>query len=284
MNNGNQKIIGYDPQTGLPIYEMQNSQSQINYQQPMNNQTINSQSVNNINNKKNDKQSKLITVLIITNVITFILMSVFIVAFILKKPNVESINSENKTEENKGYTSTATNEPVSSDWKKYQFSIKGKTLSLPCSYQELSDISGFKMKSSDEKSYLESNSSTYVNLYINDSNNDQKLALYVDIKNDTAEDLQYSNTEVVSLWQSMYQVETNKAEKIIFPGNLSVGMEITNEQVIELFGEPTKIRDNSGYYTLTYNDDTTYTTINYYEIVLNKGVIEELRLDHKKNN
>ena len=267
MNNENNKIIGYDPQTGLPIYETQNLQS-----------------INNINDKKNNKQSKLITALIITNFITFILMSVFIVAFILKKPNVESIDSENKTEENKGYTSTATNEPVSSDWQKYQFSVKGKTLSLPCSYQELSDISGFKMKSSDEKSYLEGNSSTYVNLYINDFNSDQKLALYVDIKNSTAGDLKYSNAEVVQLWQNIYQVETNKAEKIIFPGNLSVGMEITKEQVIELLGEPTKTRDDIDYYTLIYNGDKTYTTINYYEIVLYEGVIESLTLDHKKNN
>ena len=211
-------------------------------------------------------------------------MITFIVAFIFKNPSAENVDI---VEENKGYNNTATTKPVSSDWKEYQFSIKGKTLALPCAYQELSDISGFAMKSSEEKSYLERRSSTYVNLYINDLNNQQKLALYIDIKNNTEEDMKYSDSEVVRISQTKYQVQTNKADKITFPGNLEVGMEITKEQIVELFGEANEIKDysteNYSNIILSYNDDEVYSTINFYQIKLINGVIDELTLDHKKN-
>lgn len=283
MNNN--KIIGYDPMTGQPIYENQNQTNNFNQQVEQKNTQVMSQKMDALKPKKEKKnQSKLITILIITNVLTAILSIVFIVAFILKDDNNKTVE---KIEEDVGYTSTATTDPVSNDWTKYQFSIKGKTLSLPCLYKEFRDISGFSMKSFNEKSYLERNSSTNVNLYIGDKDN-QKLALYVDIKNNTKEDLQYREAELGRISQTKYQVETNNADLITFPGNLKIGMESTKEKIIELFGEPSKIRDNSnepyGNITLTYNMDTTYTTINYYEIKISDGKIEELTLDHKKND
>lgn len=141
------------------------------------------------------------------------------------------------------------------------------------------------MKSSDEKSYLERNYSTSVNLYTGNLEN-QKLALYTDIKNNTSNDLAYIDTEIISLWQTKYQVETNGAEAIIFPGNLKVGMEITQEEIVNLFGEPTDMHDYSddkyNSVTLTYNEDEIYTTINYYKIVLTNNKIEEITLNHKK--
>ncbi len=279
MNNNN-KIIGYDPQTGQPIYEMQNQINTYNQptQQNMNAQ-INVQSPNI--EKKN--QNKLIKVLITTNVLTAILSIVFIVSFIVKGTNDGVVD---KIEEENEYISIATTNPVSSDWTKYQFSIKGKTLSLPCSYKEFKDVSGFYMKSFAEKSYLERNSSNYVNLYIGDKDN-EKLVLYADIKNNTKEDLQYSKAEIVRISQTKYQVETNKAELITFPGDLKVGMEISKEQIINLFGEPSKIDDYIDTYnsiTFTYNMDPIYTSLNYYKIEITDGKIEELVLDHKKNN
>lgn len=303
MNNENLKIIGYDPQTGQPIYEVQNQiQTNNNMQQTTTNfeHTVQENlSIENTNyqnvvqtpsDKPNvDKKSKGKTnkVLIITNVITAIFLALFVVMFILKDTNNDCAEPNEITLEEKSYNKTATTEPVSKDWKKYQFSINGKTLSLPCLYMEFKDISGFSMKSYNEKSYLERNSSTYVNLYIGDIEK-EKLALYIDIKNNTSEDLQYTKSEIVSLWQTNYQVETNNAEAIIFPGNLSVGMEVSKDQIIELFGEPTDIDEYSSTnyesITLTYNGDTTYSTINYYKIEIKNGKIDALTLDHKKNN
>ena len=277
MNNN---MIGYDPMTGQPIYENQN---QVNAYNQSIEQNINSQIDIKQQNIEKNSQNKINKILIITNIITAILSIVFIVAFILKDNN----KNIEKIEEVNTYTSTATTEPVSNDLTKYQFSIKGKTLSLPCSYKEFSDISGFFMKSFNEKSYLERNSSTNVNLYIG-AKDDPKLALYADIKNNTKEDLKYSDAELGMISQTKYQAETNNADLITFPGNLKIGMQTTKEKIIELFGEPSKIIDNSsepyGNITLTYNMDTTYTTINYYEIIIKDGKIEELTLDHKKYN
>ena len=285
MNNN--KIIGYDPMTGQPIYETQSSPV-INeptiVQQNITPQTTNLQTAVEQDKKKKNKPGNLIKVLIITNILTAVLSIIFIVAFILKDTDNKS---EEMLEEESGYTSTVTTEPVSSDWTKYQFSIKGKTFTLPCLYKEFRDISGFNMKSSDEKSYLQANYSTYVNLYIGDENN-QKLALYIDVKNDTNEDLRYSESQLVRISQTEYQVETNKADLITFPGDLKIGLEISKERIIELLGEPTKIIDDSdepyGSITLTYNMDSYYTTVNYYQIILRDGKIDELTLDHKKSN
>lgn len=268
----NQQVNSQPTNFQIPIQENTNYQNDV---QPA--------KIKPIENKNNP--GKLNMVLIITNIITAVMLVGFIVSFILKDTSCESGNPIEKVESEKNdYTSTATTEPVSKDWKKYQFSVKGKTLSLPCSYKELKDITGFAMKSSDEKSYLEKTSSTYVNLYTGDS---QKLALYIDIKNNTSEDLQYGESEVVRLWQTLYQVETNNAEIITFPGDLKVGMEITKEKIIELFGEPSKIRDNSGEtysgMTLSYYGDEIYSTINYYEIQIMNGKIDSITLDHKKN-
>ena len=303
MNNENLKIIGYDPQTGQPIYEVQNQiQANNNIQQTATNfehtvqenlsiENTNYQNVvqtpsdkTNIDKKSKGKTNK---ILIITNIITAIFLALFVVMFILKDINNDCAEPNDIPSEEKSYNKTATTEPVSKDWQKYQFSINGKTLSLPCLYMEFKDISGFSMKSYNEKSYLERNSSTYVNLYIGDIEK-ENLALYIDIKNNTSEDLQYTKSEIVSLWQTNYQVETNNAEAIIFPGNLRVGMEVSKEQIIELFGEPTDIKEYSSTnyetITLTYNGDTTYSTINYYKIEIKNGKIDALTLDHKKNN
>lgn len=73
---------------------------------------------------------------------------------------------------------------------------------------------------------------------------------------------------------------------LFFPGGLTVGMEITEEQVKTLLGEPTKVNDySSGNYvskTLKYNEDSTYTTTNYYEIEIINGKIDSLKLDKRR--
>lgn len=290
MNNMNPQPLNTEPTQQQYIQNQQVNNQPTNFQTPIQDNinyqnNVQPSNITPIENKNNP--GKLNKILIITNIITAALLVVFIMAFILKDTNCESSNPVEKIEEEKNnYTSTATTEPVSKDWQKYQFSIKGKTLSLPCTYLEFKDISGFSMKSSDEKSYLERNSSIYVNLYVGDKDN-QKLALYTDIKNDTSEDLQYSKSDIVRLNQTKSQVENYGAEVITFPGDLQVGMEMTKEGIIELFGEPGKIRDNSneayGGITIAYYGDEVYTTINYYEIQIYSGKIDSITLDHKKN-
>lgn len=179
----------------------------------------------------------------------------------------------------------ADNAEVSADWTTYSFSVNGKTLSLPCSYQELADATGFAMKSSDAKSYLEAGYYTNVNLYIGE---DQDLALYVDILNDTEGDLCYADCIVVAISQTEYQAVEQGASMITFAGGLQVGQEMTTADVEAVFGEPQDTYEYHGddpdfpydSYTWTYAEDPDRTYYNIFEVSIVNGIIDEITIDH----
>lgn len=167
----------------------------------------------------------------------------------------------------------------SGKWSNYEVVINGKTIKLPCTYDELTNISGFKIKSSQENSSLSSNSYVLVNMYKND-----KLALYTEILNDTSSDIKYTDGKVTRISQTKYQVSTG-ADQIIFPGNIKAGDKITKEEILSKYGEPTKIRNysNDGYEsdTYIYNADKNWTTTNYFEIKVVNSIIDEITLDNR---
>ena len=184
-----------------------------------------------------------------------------------KSDDVTDYNEENKDID------------VSNDSDVYEFIVNGYEIELPCSYDDLKKATGFSMKSSDENSVLSNNYYTIVNMYKND-----KLALYTEILNDTGGDAKYTEGKITRVSQSKYQV-SNGADKIVFPGGLTAGEEITIDKIKELFGEPTDTNEYSsdGYESLTYtyNADTSWTTTNYFEIKVVNGVIDEITLDNR---
>lgn len=171
---------------------------------------------------------------------------------------------------------------ITNDWDDYEFVINGKELELPCSYNELKSVTGFSAKSSDENSVLSNNYYTIVNMYKND-----KLALSIEVLNDTGSDAKYMDSKVTRVSQSEYQV-SNGADKITFPGGLVAGQEITEDKIKQLFGEPTDVNNYSsdGYesITYTYNEDTSWTTTNYFKIQVVNGVISEITLDNRNDD
>ena len=171
---------------------------------------------------------------------------------------------------------------ITNDWDDYEFVINGKELELPCSYNELKSVTGFSAKSSDENSVLSNNYYTIVNMYKND-----KLALSIEVLNDTGSDAKYMDSKVTRVSQSEYQVSTG-ADKITFPGGLVAGQEITEDKIKQLFGEPTDVNNYSsdGYesITYTYNEDTSWTTTNYFKIQVVNGVISEITLDNRNDD
>lgn len=171
-------------------------------------------------------------------------------------------------------------EMTTNDWKKYQIIINNKTITLPTTYNDIKTATNASMKSSDEKPYLSANYYTLINMYKND-----KLALYIELTNKTDSDLLYTECDVTSVTQTKYQV-SNGADAIIFPGNLTVGKEITESEIIELFGTPydTYEYSNSEYESKTYKyvENTMWTTTNNYEIKIVNGIIDELQLDNRK--
>lgn len=168
---------------------------------------------------------------------------------------------------------------VSKDWKKYEVAINGNVLVLPLDYQKLSKATGFTYKASDLELYLKSGYYTYLSMYDNN-----KLALYVDILNVTGNDLLYPDCEITRISQTKYQL-SNTDVVVVFPGNLKVGQKISETDIINLFGEPDDIfeysDDNYNSKTYKYLENSSYTTINKYEITVVNGIIDELELDRR---
>lgn len=62
---------------------------------------------------------------------------------------------------------------------------------------------------------------------------------------------------------------------------LAFNDEITEDKLITLFGQPNDKRTYSSSITYLYNVDPSWTTTNYYKIVVVDGIIDELTLDNR---
>lgn len=168
---------------------------------------------------------------------------------------------------------------VSGTWSQYQFSVNGKTMTLPVDYNTLATNTGFAFKDTVLTNSLNNNYYTLVNMY-----KDGKLALYTEITNNTGAAALYKDCKITRVGQTKYQVEQG-ANVVTFPGNLRVGMSVTDENIKAALGTPNDVDDyNSGSYvkkTYTYLADTSWTTTNYYKIAVVNGVIDELTLDNR---
>lgn len=182
---------------------------------------------------------------------------------------------EASTEEPAGDTAS-----VSADWKTYQISVNGSTLTLPMTYDEFSSATGFSMKSAEAESFLEGGYYTSVNFYQDDT-----LAAYTDILNASDEDMKYTDCPISRVAQTKYMVVDRSMPAITFPGGLKAGEPATLEDLTALFGEPSDTSDYSsdGYekYTYEWYSDTSWTTSNFLRIEVVNGVIDQITLDHR---
>ena len=169
-------------------------------------------------------------------------------------------------------------ENVSTNWKNYQVVINGKTYKLPMTYNELSSATGFAMKNDDLEMTIKTKYYALVNLY-----KDDKLALYTEIANNTGKMITYKEGMVTRITQSKYQAITNNAEKIIFPGGLTVGQTITESELKALFGEPNESKTYSTRTYYTYYEDETWTTTDNFKITVVDGIIDEIQLDNRSS-
>lgn len=187
----------------------------------------------------------------------------------------DNLNTNTEKDESITSDSTTTNVNVSNDWKQYQFGINGKVYTLPMSYNDFKNASGFTIKDTYLNMVLPNNHYAPVNLYKND-----KLALYIELFNKSGAEAKYVESNVTRISQTKYQVSQG-ADKIIFPGGLKVGDSITEAKLTELFGAPNDSKDYSGNKQYTYLSDTTWTTTNNFKINVKDGVIDEIQLDHR---
>jgi len=240
---------------------------------------------NNVLNTQNTPKNNSFLIVIIV-VLILVILGIISFNFInnKQKENTDSksfinnnIDDNNSPEVN---SNNNYNYKISNDWDQFIVSVNNTTIKLPYSYKDFKSLSGFSMKDIEEKNYIESKHYDLKNLYKNN-----KLSLYVEILNDTKDDIQNIDTKITRIWQTKYMVATNGAEAIVFPGNLSVNTSITKDEIVSLFGEPDEIKN---YYADNYNQDTyayyidkSYTTFNYFKIIVVNGIIDEIALDHR---
>ena len=215
---------------------------------------------------------------IISFVLSIIISVILTVLPIIKGVNSLSGNNIITTNSTVNSKTTTTN-TINNNWKDYTVSINGKTLSLPVSYEELKNASGFSIKSVYDNTTIPTKHYVLANLY-----KDDKLAVSVELTNKTDSDLKYVDSSVTRISQDKFSTEQTGIENVIFPGNLKTGMNITKEEIFKLFGEIEVKEYKSDNYvseTYKYTSDDTWKTLNYYEIRVVNGVIDSLTLDHR---
>lgn len=169
---------------------------------------------------------------------------------------------------------------VGNDWKQFRFKIKDQREYIPLSYKRLNSMSKFTYKSHYEKTTISPLKRMKMNLY-----KDGKLALYIEAYNPNTTAISYKDATITKISQIKAHVDTYGASPVIFPGELTVGMKMTQEGLFNIFGETKNIRitNNDGYISTFYKyaEDDKKAGSNYFEIELVDGVIYSLTLDHK---
>ena len=177
---------------------------------------------------------------------------------------------------------------LSTDWADFQIEINGKVLTLPCTYKELKEATGYSIKSAEEKSYLEPNYYTSCQLRDADGNS----VCYIDILNNTDEDMAYVDGIVIEVSQDDWDVE-DTGIKVNFAG-FKVGDVTSKDELIAKFGQPVdvyeyRIDEDDDQEWKKYESDTykwaldkDWTTMDFIEIEMNinTGIIQEIRIDH----
>ena len=189
------------------------------------------------------------------------------------------------SEPTKPNSSTGT---ASKNWKDFQFTINGHVFTLPCTYKELKEATGYSIKSSEEKSYLEPN--YYTTVHLRDANGNS--VCYIDVLNTSKDDATYADCMVIEIGQEDYNVE-NTNIVIEFAG-LKVGDKTSKAELVAMFGQYDDIYE----YRIDEDDDqswkkyetdeyqwcldSSWTSLDFLEITMNinTGIIEEIRMDY----
>lgn len=224
------------------------------------------------------KSSKVIFIIVITVIVLLLLGLVGVLVYFNTHNEIKDDTAPKK--ETKEVVEVNNKNEVSNKWKEYVISVYNKTLKLPTTYERVEALSGFKLDPN-LNSHMKANSNDIINMFVED-----KLALYVYVKNDNDKEIEYINSKVIGIWQSKYQVETNHAEKVIFPGNLVVGQDMNKDTLVSLFGEPSNVRNTNlenyiseDYY---YYEDEKSVTEKFYRITVVNGRISDLYLVTEK--
>lgn len=174
-----------------------------------------------------------------------------------------------------------TNVANNTNWQNYTVIINGVDITLPCTYEQIHEVTGLTMKSSEEKSYLENGYYTSVNL----RDQDDKTRMRIDVLNDSGEDALYTDCKVTRITQTDYANDGDVSYQVVFPGGFVAGQELTPEELTNIMGNDVEPREyvDGDYWTKTYKwmANERWTTANYYEIVIKQNIVDSLALDNR---
>jgi len=143
---------------------------------------------------------------------------------------ITTTNTEKTTESNK---ITNSNEK----FRDFELSITvdSKSITLPCTYQEFSDLIG---ESYQHKEKIEENTSETIN-YMNTK---EKVLAWISVFNPKDVEIPVMECMVTSIDQNnMMAKELSK--KIKFADDYAIGDKITEEDIVKKFGEPQEIKE-----------------------------------------
>lgn len=176
------------------------------------------------------------------------------------------------TEETSEETTAKESVNSSTDWHDFIVVINGVEIQLPISYQEFKAKTGYVASDeidSEDKSVLAGHSDEGVPLWKDTD------VMFCDLRNTGDEDATLADCTIYAL-----NVNYSNHDDIKFVNNWSVGMELSQDDVISVFGEPQNVLDMSGYTSLEYREDAPRDNIdNIFSIDISEdGTVERLEL------
>lgn len=141
-------------------------------------------------------------------------------------------------------------------WKDYTLTYDGKSFTLPISYEEFSNITGYILD--EESNYLNKGSCVTLDLVKGDKELDGVFC------NDSNRKLKYEKATINEVSQDYVpgDPENHNDFAFVFPNGLKVGQSLSQNEIKEMLGEPTYI----SYSGFLYNDTAWY----YYSLNPNK--------------
>lgn len=193
---------------------------------------------------------------------------------------METENAVLETESADAFTEDVNNSE--SDWTSFTFTVNGNTISLPCTYQEITEKLNVSMSSSQEKSYLDSGYYTLITL--KDANG--KSRFNAELTNFSEEEQVFADCMITRISQTAHFVNDEDTSYIAtFPGGITAGQNADIEVMLSVLGEPMDVHEyaDGDYWSNTYTwcMDKTWKNTNKYEIVVVNGRIDTVTLDNR---
>lgn len=158
----------------------------------------------------------------------------------------------------------------SENWADMELVINGTLVNLEdLTYNQLTTLIGGRVSTNYEDNVLKAGKTSMMDVWLYEDSED---SLNVKFTNKTQEEILLTECNISSLEQTI-RIKKESKDEIVFCKGLMPEQEMTTEQIIERFGEPAEISEN----TLIYKDATN----KYFEITIKENIITSLKLYYK---